>query len=110
MAKHADVVFTGKSGNTYTFGAYPWGTAFKAIGAVYFITKRSVNPNGSGSHTRIYVGQTENLSERFDDHRKIDCFALHSADCICVYVESSKPTRLAIENDLLLNYSPPCNG
>ena len=61
-------------------------------------------------HTRIYVGQTEDLSIRFDNHHKQDCFDRHNKNCICVYGEQDENNRLLIEQDLIETYGPPCNG
>ncbi len=109
MSKYGEVTFTGKSKTTYMFTAYSWDTEFKAIGGVYSITKRTVKSAGRASHKYIYIGQTEDLSERFDDHHKASCFSKESANCICARTESDKDTRLAIESDLIENYDPPCN-
>lgn len=110
MAKLGTVTFTGQSGTDYSFNVYPIATNFKAIGAVYFITRRTVKTDGTGSHTRIYVGQTDDLSVRFDNHHKQDCFDENNANCICIYTEEDEDTRLDIEKDLIDNYNPPCNG
>ena len=88
---------------------YSIDTSFNSVGAVYFITKRSKD-NGGHNHTRIYVGETGDLSTRFDDHHKAGCFNEHDANCICVYQEESESKRLKIEKDLIDNYNPPCNG
>jgi len=110
MAKFGTVTFTGASEAKYEFNAYPWGTSFKKdYGAVYFVTKRDKDSKGGYSHKRVYVGQTEDMSTRFDDHHKQDCFERHSANCICVYGEQDEDTRLEIEQDLIDNYDPPCN-
>ncbi len=110
MAKLTTVTFTGTSGATYGFEVYPWDTGFNAVGAIYLVTKRSRNSGGRFSHTRIYVGQTSDLSERFDNHHQASCFSGHGVNCICVYREDSERQRLQIEADLISNYRPPCNG
>lgn len=108
MAKIADANFTGKSGQTYSFQVYAWGTGFKSLGAVYAITKRVVT-NGKGHHTFIYFGHTGDLSERFDDHHKDNCFTRNDVNCICILLESNEATRLAIETDLIRAHNTPCN-
>ncbi len=110
MAKISDANFTGKSKNSYAFGVYEWGTEFKALGAIYVITKRTVDAGGQGSHTFIYIGQTGDLSERFDNHHKASCFTKNGVNCICVHLESNEKIRLAIESDLIDGNSTPCNG
>ncbi len=113
MATYGIVTYAGASGAEYEFTACSWDQRFKAAGAVYFITKRTPQPDrepdGVG-HTRIYVGQTEDLSERLDDHHKASCFKQHAANCICVHPDDNENSRLTKENDLIESYHPPCNG
>jgi len=109
MTKFGTVKFEGKSGTSYEFTAYERGSSFNKIGAVYFVTKRTKSQSGSFSHTRIYVGETGNLSERMAQHHRKDCFDQHGANCICVYPESDDMVRLAIEKDIMENYDLPCN-
>lgn len=106
----ATLELTGASGKKYAFLVYPWGTSFKPLGGVYAITRATPNQSGGQTHTILYVGQTGDLSERFDDHHKEDCFNKRSANCHCVHLEANEKTRLAIESDLIANYNPPCNG
>ena len=111
MSKYGTVTFAGKSGTQYEFTAYSWDTNFnKDYGAVYFITKRAQNNEGGYSHTKIYVGQTEDMSQRFDDHHDAPCFKSKGANCKCVYGESREEARLQIEKDLIDKHNPPCNG
>ena len=92
MAKLGGITFKGASGKTYEFTIYSWGTTFKAVAAVYVITKRYKKSSDDGyTHTVLYVGETSDLSKRFDDHHKADC------------------TRLEIEDDLIKSYDPTCN-
>jgi GIY-YIG catalytic domain len=106
----ATLELTGASGRKYAFLVYPWGTSFKPLGGVYAVTRAVSNQAGGETHTIVYVGQTGDLSERFDNHHKANCFARHSSNRICVHVEGNEETRLAIEADLIAAYNPPCNG
>ena len=110
MSKLSNIEIAGKSGSKYSFGVYPYDTTWKEIGAVYVVTKRTVQPNGSGTHDFIYVGQTDNLKERHTGHHKADCFTRRGANCLCALVEESEETRLAIETDLIAGHTWPCNG
>jgi hypothetical protein len=110
MAKLATVSFTGTSGATYEFDVYPWDTDFNAVGAVYFVTKRSHNAQNGYSHSGVYVGQTGDLSERFNSHHQPECLKRNGVHCICVYREGTEGRRREIEADLIANYQPPCNG
>lgn len=109
MAKIATLEITGKSGTSYTFNVYPIDQSWKEIGAVYAVTKRTEKQGGGGSHTYIYVGQTDNMDERHSNHHKESCFKKHKANCICVHSESSEKKRLAIEDDILNGHDWPCN-
>lgn len=110
MAKIANATFSGHSGKEYSFQVYPTETTFKALGGVYVITKRKVGSDGKGHHTILYVGQTEDLSTRFDNHHKAECFRKYSANCTCVLLESGEQSRLDIETDLCrANRDAPCN-
>ena len=109
MSKYGDITFTGKSGTTYPFEAFSWDTSFNAVGAVYFITTRTRKPDSGGSHENVYIGQTSNLSERFDDHHKANCFNRNGANCICVHVDSNEKSRLNKEADLIAGNTTPCN-
>ena len=108
MAKFGRVTFTGESGRDYTFAAYSRDAQFKPVAAVYVITRREANPEGPTSHTRIYVGQTDNLQGQPFNHRE-HCFDRKHANCVCVLAENDQDRRLAIETDLRRGYDPPCN-
>ncbi|HTR26133.1 MAG TPA: GIY-YIG nuclease family protein [Terriglobales bacterium] len=110
MAKISTVTLKGKSGQTYDFDVWAINQAFKAVAAVYAVTRRYQSANSGYSHDVIYIGQTEDLSTRFDDHHKADCFTKHKANCICTHLDDDEDSRLAKEQDLIENYNPPCNG
>ncbi len=110
MAKIGTLTLTGASDIKYAFNVYPYGTEFKAIGAVYYISKRTEKADGTGSHDKIYIGETGDLSERFDNHHKEPCFKMYNANCISIHQESNENKRLIIEEDLIDAYNPPCNG
>ena len=74
MEKFGRVTFTGESGQDYAFAAYPRETRFKPIAAVYVITKREANAEGRASHTRLYIGQTDNLRGQPFNHGHEHCF------------------------------------
>lgn len=100
------IILQGRSGAKYEFQVYPWGTNFKALGAVYAVLKAT----SGTTYAVLYVGETGNLSERFDDHHKAVCFDRHGRTHIAVCVEPSHDVRLRVEQDLVANYNPPCNG
>jgi excinuclease UvrABC nuclease subunit len=95
------ITATGISGTTHTFTRYPLNTSFTAVGGVYLILKQD---------NLLYVGQTGDLSARFNDHHKEACWTRHGADGMAVIGVSLERDRLRIEKDLIDNYDPPCNG
>ncbi len=106
MAEPNKVTATGKSGEKYEFIVYLWGTPFKSLGGIYLVLKKTTN----GKYDILYVGQTGDMSTRFDDHHKQGCFDRNGKTHIAVKVEAVEKTRLAIERDLIDNYNSPCNG
>jgi len=108
MENGNSILVTGASGKQYKFWVYPWGHKLKAEGGVYMVLKNSgtlLVPK----YSVIYVGQTENLDERFDDHHKQFCFNRNGRTHIGARLGSVKATRLTIEADLVARYSPSCN-
>jgi hypothetical protein len=110
MAKLSTLSLGAQSGRSYAFEVYPSGTTFKPLGAVYAVGKRF--PAGDGTYTQnvLYIGETADLSERFDDHHKAECFKSREANCINILLEGNHDTRLQIEADLIAKQNPPCNG
>lgn len=98
--------FKGQTGTTYPFDTYVLGTTFKPLGSLYCITKRSAQ----GQHTVLYVGQTQDLSERFADHHKEDAWKRQGATHISVHLDTGMASRLKKETDIVRFYNPCCNG
>ena len=95
----------GASGAIYTFTMYPIGTSFKALAGLYLFTRAETN----GHHTYIYLGITNDLSVRFDNHHKEDCITKNKATHISILLENSEERRKAIEKDILAAISTTCN-
>lgn len=110
MAKLGTMKLEGTSGTVYRFHIYPWATTFKAIGAVYFVTRRFAKSGGGYYHERIYLGQTQDLSQGFDKHIKKDSFKEHSVNCVCVHRENDENHRQQIEQDLLPKHKTLLNA
>lgn len=106
MAAEDKVTVKGVSGAQYNFEVYSWGTSFNAVGGLYLVLKKQP----TGKYSLLYVGQTGDLSERFDNHHKQSSFDRHGKTHIAVRGEGTEKTRLSIETDLIQNYQPVCNG
>lgn len=102
-------VLKGGSGKGYRFRVYPLGTRFRKKCGVFVITSRSHSEEGGRRHKPLYVGQTEDLSQPFDQHRKAEQFMQHGANCICLHPETSEESRMAKELDLIASLHPVCN-
>jgi hypothetical protein len=57
MPRIGNMTVKGSSGKDYEFGVYPRSDTFKALGAVYIMTKRTPKPDGGGgTHEFICIG------------------------------------------------------
>ena len=100
MSNQTQINATGASGAVYTFVLWPLNSQFPASGGVYLILKQNIV---------LYVGQTGDLSERFDSHHKKPCWRRHQADRMAVLCVTGENDRLRIETDLIRSYNPVCN-
>ena len=99
-------VWTGISGKTYKYWVHPIGTPLKAAAGNYIFAKR----NNAGRWVAVYVGETEGLSERFDNHHAAPCINRNQATHIHAHLTpGGRQARLDEETDLRKNYNPPCN-
>ena len=99
-----NVRIKGVSGKTYTFGAYPLDTRFAEFGAVYFITGRELDSKGRIAHSRIYCGQTSNMSVCPYSAQQSASFKANYANCICILPVKEDVSRRDIERDIHQNY------
>ena len=109
MASLGRAMFKGDSGNQYRFKVFPLGAHFRKIGGVYMIAYRARDTHGEQRHKVLYVGNTEDLSQPFDKHRKSQDLLRLGANCICLQSDESEQSRLDKEKDLLAAFSPACN-
>jgi hypothetical protein len=105
FAEYSKVTLTGASGDDYEFEVDALGADLNSVAGVYAITRRE-----GDQHVVVYIGQSGDLSYRFGNHQKWECFDDNGADCICVHRDSDKDSRLKKEADLMIRYRPVCNG
>ncbi len=105
MAAEDRITVTGASGTQYEFEVYPWGTKFKPLGGVYLVLRKEL----TGRYTILYIGQTGDLSERFENHHRAGCFTRYGRTHIAIRLEGSEQRRFDIETDLIQNYKTSCN-
>ena len=82
------------------------GAPLKAVGGNYIFAKETSPKNW----VPVYIGQTGDLSERFDNHHKMDCAKRNGATHIHAHTTKSKAARLDEETDLVRKWDPVCNG
>jgi len=116
MAKQGTVTAEGGSGRRYVFDVYPWndldvprGTVFAPVGAVYLVLRKTARIQAGYDYEVLYVGQTANMTGRFDDHHKQTCFDRNARTHIGILRCGQERDRLAIEADLLNRYKTACN-
>jgi len=97
------IPLSGRSGS-YSFTLIPWGHPLNAVGAVYVALR--CQPNVT---TALYVGQTNDLRQRFADHEHDEAFSQHGATHLAALVVTNESQRLAIEGELIASYDPPIN-
>lgn len=99
--------WVGQSGEKYKYWIYEISTTFKKAPANYIFAK-TTSPE---TLKAIYIGEAEDISERFDNHHKMPCIRQNGATDICVHKSSEdKEVRCKEEADLIANYRPVCNG
>jgi hypothetical protein len=110
------ITIKGMSGTSYIFNVYGFTKfsdlkdAFKCMPAIYAFTRRFPNSAISFTHDMVYVGETGDLSSRFENHHKQDCIVRSNANCICIHsFYGSLTERLAAEADILNAFDLPCN-
>jgi hypothetical protein len=108
MAKIADATFKGKT-ESYKFEVYDSKASFNDVPGVYVFTKRTLDSQGKGTHTLLYIGQTDKLGTRIGSHEKWDCVKKVGVNCICFLGEADKDKRFTIETDLRNAFNTPCN-
>ena len=88
----------------YTFSLRTMDTEFPIVKAIYIIVKII-----DSKYTLLYIWQTEDLSTRFSDHHKQECFDKNWANYIGVLNVESQEDRDRIEITLLQENNPICN-
>ena len=101
------IKWVGHSGRTYMYNIYEIGVRFRKIPANYIIACET----GIKKWKPIYIGETADLSERFDNHHKISCIREKGATHIHVHRnDAGGQVRSAEEADLISRWHPVCNS
>jgi hypothetical protein len=98
------VNFQGKSGERYSFQAWPLGTKLKAIGGVYIFTKRTFEDRTfttKASHHVLGIGHARDLAAALVSDAETRKIAALGGNCICVYAVADEARCALIEKDLM---------
>lgn len=107
MTDTPEIYWPGESGAKYRYLIYPIGSSFKAEPGNYIFAKET-KPN---TWSPIYIGETENLEERLDNHNELPCIRRNGGTHVHVHLSSSNSQeRRNEESDLIKKWNPPCNG
>ena len=107
MAEVPTIHLVGESGTKYKYWIDEIGTGFKPSSANYVFVKET----SEGTFRPIYIGQTGDISERFDNHHKMPCIERNGATHICTHNRSkNEDGRRSEVADLIAYYKPICNG
>ena len=100
-----EIIWQGASGANYRYWIYPVGNSFNPAPGNYIFAKQ-----GGGGWHAVYIGETGDLSERFDSHHKAGCISRNGATHIHVHRNDGGVTaRRSEEADLVRRWNPPCN-
>ena len=106
MASLGTITWLGKSGKSYKYEIWSLSEIHKAVPANYIFVKETE----ADRYQPIYIGQTGDISERFDNHHKMSCIRKNGATHLCSHGSSSdEKERKAEESDLLGKWNTPCN-
>lgn len=111
MAKIGNATFEGQSGKKYQSTVFPMKSTFKeGIGAVYFVTRRFEQEDGSNAHEWLYISSTSEMRQLFMGHHPMEFgFNKYKANAICVIREEDEAARKEIFDDLREKYLPLLN-
>jgi len=100
-------VWTGQSGQKYRYTVYMFGTVF-GPGPANFIYARELR---AGQYVPVFIGQTQDLSEPFEDSVALECMKQTRVTHIHVRpTDARDEIRRAERSDLISVWNPPCNA
>jgi hypothetical protein len=105
------IIFFGRSGEEYRFECWDLETRFRAVGAIYVVTRRRAEGAGyrRAHHETLYIGHVPSLAGLVGTLSPLGAFAQHGANCLCVYAASTEERRIAIRDDLVAAQQPILN-
>jgi len=107
MTESGTIMWRGRSGREYKYySVYKIGAELDAAPGNYIFAEES----GPDNFLPIYIGQTSDLSERFENHDAMPCIKCNRATHIHVHRSNGgEKARLAEVSDLIGRWLTPCN-
>lgn len=105
------IIFTGRSGQEYSFECWDLDTRFRAVGAIYIVTRRRAEGAGyrRAHHETLYIGQVPSLASPAGARSPFAAYGQHGANCLCVHAASTEEGRIAVRDDLVAAHEPILN-
>lgn len=100
------IAWPGQSGTNYYYEIRPSTQTPPAGGGNYIFVRHQSNV-----YHALYIGETENFIQRFQNHEKATCARQNQMNEIHYHVHNGNVhARRAEEQDLILRWNPTCNG
>jgi hypothetical protein len=108
--KAGQVILHGQTGRAYAFEVYPAAGTIDDVPAVY-IYARSRSPEGTGlaGFDVGFVGRTEAMGQRAEEHERLGHFVGHGFDTLLILRVEPELIRNGITDDLIARYRPVLN-
>lgn len=102
------VVYNGKTHNLSFEGQYYFDRKFNATFPCIYLIVQNTPQTGSKI---IYVGITDDINQRMENHHKMDCWRKYvTSHSLYILRQNSNSERILIESLITQQYNPPCNG
>ncbi len=107
--EYFELSYPGKSGQLYTFEAYPIGIDFKPISGVYIFCREVATSEWEA----LYVGEAQSFHDRLytglSGHDGFKRASRVGATHVAAMPVNGKTNRLRVETDLRHGLNPQCN-
>ncbi len=102
------ILYNGKTHNLLFEGRYFFDRKFNATFPCVYIIVQQTPQFGNKI---IYVGITEDINQRLENHHKIDCWRKYvTSQSLFILRQNDPSQRVLIESLVIQQYNPPCNG
>jgi hypothetical protein len=110
--KAGRVILHGASGRAYAFEVYHAADAIDDVAAVYVYARTRASAAGAttgGGFDVGFVGRTENMGRRAQEHERLGHFVGHGFDTLLILRVAHATIRTAIADDMIARHRPVLN-